>query len=411
MQVLEQITLPDSIIADVAAHSFYRTALLTTAQEFDRLQDEWDELLADSAAGRYFLRWHWNRVWWDTYAPRDSHLFLITCRNEDGQLIGLAPFYWRQHHFAGLAHLREILFLGTGTDIKTSEYLNLLARRGDEQIVAQEIARFLQTNTTWDRLRLWGMVSDTPITQHFRLALGAKANVSTCDFTRHVNTDTDWETFRQTLGAATRKKVPYLYRRLFKTYQCEFRRIENLAELNPVLDALIHLHQLRWESKGEAGSFRLPNFERFLRKITAENLRTGHLRLWTLTVEGQIASAQIAFFERGIAHIFQGGFDPAYPGIGNVIFWLCIKDCIEAPEVREFDFMGGGAEYKSLWTKLGRELIELELCSTHPRAQVYERTINAGRWGRALMRQILPQSIRKKGYLGMNSVAQYLARK
>lgn len=409
MQVLDQITLPNKITADVPARNFSRTTLLTTAQDFDRLQEEWDELLADCAAGGYFLRWHWNRAWWDTYAPRDSHLFLITCRDEEGQLIGLAPFYWRQKHIAGIAHLREILFLGTGTDIKTSEYLNLLARQGYEQIVAQEIARFLQTKPTWDRLWLWGVVSDTPIIQLFRQALGAKANVTTCDHTRHVNTKTDWETFRQSLSAARRKNVSYLHRRLFKTYSCEFRRIENLEELTPALDGLIHLHQLRWESKGESGSFRLPDFETFIRKITMENLQTGHLRLWTLTVDGQIAAAQFAFFDRGIAHYFQGGFDPAYPGIGNVISWLCIKDCIEAAEVHEFDFMGGSADYKRLWTKLGRELIALDFFPTHTRAKAYERAIKTGRWGRTRMRELLPQPVRIKGRQMLDSFMHYLS--
>ena len=394
MQVLEQITVPNNKVA-ISAHNFSRTAVLTTAEDFDRLREEWDELLDESTAGGYFLRWHWNRIWWDTYAPPHSQLFLITCRNEEGQLIGLAPFYLRQRHTAGIGHLREIVFLGTGTDIKTSEYLNLLARHGYEQIVASEIARFLQASKDWDRLWLWGMINDSTIIQLFRQALGDRANVTTCDYTRHINTNTDWESFRQTLGAASRKKIPQLYRRLFKEHTCEFRRIEELEELTPALDALIRLHQLRWESKGEAGSFRLPHFEAFLRKITAEDLATGHLRLWTLTVNGQIASAQVAFFDRGIAHVFQGGFDPEYSGIGNVIFWLCIQDCIESEEVHEFDFMGGGAEYKQLWTKIGRELVELELFNSSFRSVISEKAIKSVRNLRLVAREIIPKPILK----------------
>lgn len=256
--------------------------------------------------------------------------------------------------------------------------------------------RTLQRRNDWDRLFLWG-VPETQVFQHFQAALGKKAIVEICDRTHHVATDVDWETFRQSLGSATRKKVDYHYRRLFKAHNCEFRRIETLEELQPAIDALIRLHQLRWESKGEPGSFRLPRFESFLREIAKKNLAEGRLRLWTLTIDGQIATAQIAFFDRGIAHVFQGGFDPAYADyrIGNVIFWLCIKDCIESDDVQEFDFMGGGAAYKKLWTKEGRELVELEFFNSPLRSVIYEKGIKAILNFRLAARKIVPKLIIK----------------
>ncbi len=391
MQAIEQGTIPIEIqpVTDAVG---IKTMVLTEEQDFDRLQVEWDQLLDESKDGGYFLRYTWNHLWWRTYSPPNSHLLLIACRDEYGQLIGLAPFYWRQSSLG----LREIYFLGTGIEIKTSEYLNLLAKQGYEQVVAQAIVRTLQRRNDWDRLFLWG-VPETQVFQHFQAALGKKAIVEICDRTHHVATDVDWETFRQSLGSATRKKVDYHYRRLFKAHNCEFRRIETLEELQPAIDALIRLHQLRWESKGEPGSFRLPRFESFLREIAKKNLAEGRLRLWTLTIDGQIATAQIAFFDRGIAHVFQGGFDPAYADyrIGNVIFWLCIKDCIESDDVQEFDFMGGGAAYKKLWTKEGRELVELEFFNSPLRSVIYEKGIKAILNFRLAARKIVPKLIIK----------------
>ncbi len=391
MQAIEQGTIPIEIQPVTDALGI-KTIVLTEEQDFDRLQVEWDQLLDESKDGGYFLRYAWNHLWWRTYSPPNSHLLLIACRDEYGQLIGLAPFYWRQSSLG----LREIYFLGTGIEIKTSEYLNLLVKQGYEQVVAHAIACTLQRRNDWDRLFLWG-VPETEAFQHFQAALGKKAIVEICDRTHHVATDVDWETFRQSLGSATRKKVDYHYRRLFKAHHCEFRRIETLEELQPAIDALIRLHQLRWESKGEPGSFRLPRFESFLREIAEKNLAEGRLRLWTLTIDGQIATAQIAFFDRGIAHVFQGGFDPAYADyrIGNVIFWLCIKDCIESDDVQEFDFMGGGAAYKKLWTKEGRELVELEFFNSPLRSVIYEKGIKAVLNFRLAARKIVPKLIIK----------------
>src|SRR5438128_12318167 len=87
--------------------------VLTDDMQFDSIREEWDELLDHSDQGVFFLRWAWNRLWWRTYRPPDSHLFVIACRDERGLLVGLAPFYRRQRKIAGFLYLNEVLFLGT----------------------------------------------------------------------------------------------------------------------------------------------------------------------------------------------------------------------------------------------------------------------------------------------------------
>lgn len=382
----------DNVVASANVAPTLQVNVLTNADAITQLQSEWNDLVEQSEQGVFFLRWRWVQLWWQMYAPANSHLYLLTCRNERGQLVGLAPLYLRRR-----AQLRELYALGTGIEIKTSEYLNLLARRGFESEVGNAFAQYLLQRRDWDRLSLWGAPATSIVLQHFRAALQGRETVTICDRTRHVDTNTDWETFKQSLGSATRKKVDYHCRRLLKTHECEFRRIEHPDELKPALDALIHLHQLRWESKGEPGSFTLPRFEEFFRTIAADSLQAGRLKLWTLMVDSKIVTAQLAFFDRGIAHVFQGGFDPAYSDyrIGNVIFWLCIKDCIESGDVRAFDFMGGGAAYKELWTKQGQDLIELELLQPGWRAVLYSVSKITQQGLRKIWRSVVPPSVRE----------------
>ena len=107
---------------------------------------EWDELVEESRQRVYFLRWDWNRTWWRTYQPPGGHLFIITCREENGRLVGLAPLYIVQRRTAGIAHIREALFLGTGIYTDTSEYLDIIARNGFEQAVVEALVAFLREN-------------------------------------------------------------------------------------------------------------------------------------------------------------------------------------------------------------------------------------------------------------------------
>ncbi|HKP13907.1 MAG TPA: GNAT family N-acetyltransferase, partial [Blastocatellia bacterium] len=309
------------------ASSFLHTEIHTGDEVFDDLGGEWERLFEASRQQTYFLRRHWTRTWWETFRPPHSHLFIVTCRDADDRLVGLAPLYWRQRTSAGIHHLREILFLGTGVFTQTSECLDLIARRGHEREVAAAVADALRAETDWDRLWLSEVPAASAILPHFERALGGTPETAVCETAHYVDTDTDWEAFKRPLGRTTRQNTQRLARRLFENYACEFRRVEAADELERGMDALVRLHQARWQMKDEPGSFALPGVERLLREAARDALAEGRLRLWTLAINGEVAAAQLAFLDNGTAHCFQAGFDPAYAGasVGKVMLMLCLK--------------------------------------------------------------------------------------
>src|SRR5438270_2232733 len=94
--------------------SLLHTEVISDDAGLARLAREWDELLDQSAQRVYFLRAGWNQLWWQTFRPPGARLFIITVRDSGGRLAGLAPFYWRARRTAGIPHVRELRFLGTG---------------------------------------------------------------------------------------------------------------------------------------------------------------------------------------------------------------------------------------------------------------------------------------------------------
>ena len=372
------------------------SALLTTEAEFDSVKDDWDQLLDASNQRAYFLRWAWNFTWWRTFRPANTRLFIIACRDEHQRLVGLAPFYWRQRSTAGIGHVREVLFLGTGIFLQTSEGLDVIARRGCEKIVAASVADFLRRNRDWDQLWLNEMPSSSTVLPHLRRALGDRAEVSVCNRTRYIDANTDWETFKSGLGRATRQNTLRQTRRLFESYDCRFRRVETADELETAMDALISLHQARWQSKGDHGSFAIPGFEDFLRQAARFSLAEGRLRLWTLELKGKIVAARIAFFENGIVYCFQSGFDPAYAkdSIGKVLLGLCVRDCIEDESVREYNLMGGADSYKDCWASAGSDNVSLTLLRSGMRTLAYHSIKLASDMGRSVARAALPANVK-----------------
>jgi CelD/BcsL family acetyltransferase involved in cellulose biosynthesis len=370
--------------------------LLTTEAEFDSLQTAWDQLLAESDQRVFFLCWSWNRLWWQTYAPPESRLFLLACRDAEGKLLGLAPLYWQQRCWVGVPHIRDLNFLGTGTGIKTSEHLDMFTRRGFERACAEAFAAFLLQRRDWDRLWFWNIPDCSKVLPHFQRALGEPARASVCDQLYYVATDTDWATIKRDWSRQVSRTLERRMHKLYQDYAVEFHQVKMQDELEPALDHFVRLHQLRWTAKGESGSFAYPKFEAFLRTAASQALSEGRLGFWMLKLNGQCAATLLAFVDNGVAHYFQGGFDISYAkySLGSVMMAHCIQTCVADSEIRAFDLMGGGAAYKDSWTKNARDAYELELFRQSWRALLYQTGIKTrrvlGRVWRALRARFRP---------------------
>jgi CelD/BcsL family acetyltransferase involved in cellulose biosynthesis len=385
---------------DVMTSSAIEASVLTEDLTFETLAAEWDELLDHSDQRAFFLRWAWNQLWWRTFRPPHSHLFIITCRDSRGALAGLAPLYWKQRRTAGVPHLRELQFLGTGIYAQTSEYLDVVARRGYEQAVAATVADFLRGDPNWDRLCLTEVPADSTVFPLLQHGLGEDAQITGCNRSFYINTDTDWDTFRSSLTKSARENIFRRTRRLFETFQCEFRLIDSAGELEQAMDDLVRLHQARWQTKGEPGTFALDGSEELLREAARISLREGRLRLWTLTMDKEVTAVLLGFVDNGVLHAFQSGFDPAYThkGLGSVMNGLCIRACVGDEAVRDYDFMGGSDAYKQSWTKTSWDSVTLTCLRPGLHSQAFKTIELASRVGKSIVRKTVPRRLKVAGH-------------
>lgn len=374
--------------------------VLSRETDFEALREEWDDLLDNSDQRVFFLRWFWNHLWWEQFRPAGGRLYLIACRDQAGRLQGLAPLYWQQRKTLGLPHVRDLRFIGTGVFAQTSEYLDIIARRGWEREVAETIAQLLEKRDDWDRLWLREAPATSLALSHLAPVLGPGTEISACNRSHHIDAGTDWETFVESLSRSTRKHLKRQTRKFLEKYDCRFRRAESEPELDTAIDALVMLHQARWTSKGQPGSFSVAGFEQMVRRAARAALPEGRLRLWTLELNGEIAAVRLAFCDDGLVHAIQGGFDPAHAkeSLGSVMLGMCIKDCLDDPLVRAYDFMGGTDSYKDWWTKLGRDTQTLTYLRPGVRTVIYKLILGTRHLARSGARLVMPLSLRKKVY-------------
>src|SRR5262249_5080888 len=130
--------------------------IVSTDSQFDALQGEWTRLFAESGS-KIFLSWEYMRTWWAHFHD-GKRLFIITARDGDGRLVGLAPLKISRRAYRKVP-FRQLEFIGYGPEL-APDFLDILAAPGRRDDVLKAVGRAIcDARSAWDVLLLSDMAS------------------------------------------------------------------------------------------------------------------------------------------------------------------------------------------------------------------------------------------------------------
>ncbi len=315
-----------------------------------QLVAEWDELLAQYSPATTFSSWEWLSSWWDNFAA-DQQLLVIAFRAPDYHLIGIAPLAITKNKLTPGRRLRILRLMGDGTG--DSDNLDLPVRPGCEGIVARALLNhLLERQNSWDICQL-NTLPPTSWLGDILFALAAKEGCRAYQYRRAasaIRLPPTWHEYLQTLSREDQKNLTRYRRRLEKHFQVNIYRCREQGELPRILEAMFCLHQARWETAGEVGSFVSAARRKFYYQLSRELMSKKLLELWVLELNQEIASVQYAFRFGESVFQLQEGNDPARSSdrVGFILRGHVLKELI-AEGVRVYDFLGGEPGYKARW--------------------------------------------------------------
>lgn len=265
---------------------------ISTLDGLERLRPEWDELLADSAADGIFLTSDWISAWSTHLAG--GRLRVLTVR-EEGRLIGLAPLLEERTRVLGIFPWSRVRLLGTGT--AGSDYLDVILRRGYEEVAASLLAeQLLAAGVPAEFCQLREDGAGVDAVARFATAQGWSAGSEVVNVCPYIPLEgLTWEGYLATLGSEHRYNFNRRLRNLNKRFRVELRRAEDDAQRAEGLRMLMALHARRWDARGGSDAFNDPAIERFHDDVTRRCLARGWLRLYTLLLDGEPAAALYGF--------------------------------------------------------------------------------------------------------------------
>jgi CelD/BcsL family acetyltransferase involved in cellulose biosynthesis len=327
-----------------------RIVRFTDLAELKPYADAWDEL----AHGVPFRTWTWMSCWWRHYATaRPSALYVLGVFDRADRLVGVAPWYMSRSSTWG----RVIQWLGSGE--VCSDYLDVLCRPADVDVVAESLAQWLADRRcagargpdAWDLARWTAVDAQSPVAP--RIAghlerLGCLVNLRDGPRCWRLELPTQWEAYHALLSKSHRKQVRRLERNVLDTGRVRLHSTESMAQWSAAMSVLVDLHGRRRNELGQRGCFVAPRFAAFHHEVSAALLRRGQCELHWLELDGRPVAAEYHLLGNGVAYAYQAGVLPEALDCepGKLITIALLRRAVERG-YREFDFLRGDEPYKA----------------------------------------------------------------
>jgi serine acetyltransferase/CelD/BcsL family acetyltransferase involved in cellulose biosynthesis len=357
------------------------------------LTDEWTELLEHSGQDCLFLTPEWLATWWRCFERDDWTLRLMTVRRQS-QLLGIAPLFSRARTVGGVFRHRSTEFLGTG--VIGSDYLDLIARRGEEESVRVAMTDYFshaKPLLTLSHLPARSAEADGMVNELEMTGWHVKRSViESCPYiTLKGHT---WESYLDSLGANHRYNFTRRLKNLRKVGVVEFDVVEKEDRRREALQAFMALHAVAWLDRGGSQAMQTARELAFHEAFSRTALDRGWLRLFLLRVDGRPVGGLYGFRRGPRFYFYQSGFDPAWRkhSVGLVTMGLAIKHAI-AEGAEEYDLLHGTEAYKFRWANETRDLSRVHLFPPSWRGWLHRACFEAEAQGKQAVRRWLPPAL------------------
>jgi CelD/BcsL family acetyltransferase involved in cellulose biosynthesis len=323
---------------------------VTTREALEGLRNDWHQLLDRCPWATPFQSPDWLLPWWRAIGRGE---LCVTTLRRGGRLVGLAPLFI----YCGPDGRRRLAMLGAGVSDYEDVLLEPELADAGAALLLQHIA---EERSRWDageffELRAASPLLAAPWPRELSVDRYPSSSCTVLPLPRAA------DALPGSLSWRFRRRLRNARNRLTRAGDAQFVTAdeESLPEL---LGALVRLHTLRWEERGEPGVLSDPRLRRFHEAAAAGLLRRGRLRLHALRLRGAPVAVLYGFAHRDRVCMYLSGLDPAtdFCSPGVLILHYAIEQAIEEG-AREFDMLRGTESYKYDWSAESRPNAGLRL--------------------------------------------------
>jgi len=306
---------------------------ISTADDFARLAEPWDELVRSMPRPSPFLLHGWLEEWWRH--SEEGIRPLVHAAFDDGRLVGGLAL-----SLVDRRGLQVLTFQG-GTQ---SALADVVLDRAAPGSIAKGLVDRAESSGQ-DLALLYGLPASSRLVEAIgpdRVHLVERSEAPVLEL------DGGWEhVYRAKTTAKHRNQNARKRKQLEATGQLETQIAREPGELEAALEDAFELHEIRWRGRPDGSGFATPGGREFHRAALRRLSELGIPRIVTLRLDGRPIAFHYYFLFEQRMYVHRLAFDLAYgrysPGLLNTL------DAIEAAAAEGatiVEFLGGAERYK-----------------------------------------------------------------
>lgn len=287
--------------------------VVTTVGGLQALAADYERLLRTTGNTLPFALHEWHVAWCNAFLESGKGIqtqpMIHVVRNTEGRCVAIVPLILTRRTVAGVK-------IGTldllGSDPAITEIRTSIIDPSYETRAVWAIRRRLADVREVDWVS-WGVVSDS---HALALSICADLKIRPPLFNYVLDLPPSWDQFHSKLKRNIRESIRHCYNSLKRddlTY--EMRIAQAPPEVKDALERFFTLHAMRADFSGTVAHrnhFANPGARRFLREVCEKLSARGMVRVFQLTIRGEVVALRIGFVIGDSLYLYYSGFDPRW---------------------------------------------------------------------------------------------------
>ena len=334
--------------------------IIRSAEEFDNLAGEWNDLLSHSASHVPFLRHEYLSAWWRTLGGGEwphGELYIVAARHADSALCGIAPLFLTRN----LDGESALMLLGS---IEISDYLDVIARPADLPGFIDALLEHLSSPEApaWQALDWYNLLECSPTLPALQAAASRLSWKFTLQRLQHcpfIPLPGDWETYLASIDKKQRHEIRRKMRRAESAeIPVRWRIVTEGDNLEAEIDAFLDI----MGQDPEKQAFLSAAMRAQMRLAAKAAHQAGWLQLSFLEIDGVIAAGYLNFDFANHIWVYNSGinfeysaYSPGWVLLGYLLQWA------NQHQRAYFDFMRGDEAYKYRFGGVDRFVVRAKM--------------------------------------------------
>ncbi len=327
--------------------SLLTITVVTTSESFNLLREDWTDLNEQSSKGTIFSSWEWLYTWWKTYHNDGQRkLYILTCYDQDKNLIGIAPFQILNNPKRYFPCSRQLLFLGSGeTDgsMIFGEYMDLIIKVNHEEDVIDLFSNFLLKNKSlWDGIKFQILLEASHVASLFQNKNEIERQITPYGVRSVIDLPDSYKDYLMSLRKKMRSNITRVRKRLENEQQFTIEKCDSLDEVHASLNILADLNRERRDAIQQSSMFKYKRFNQFHHSLADYLQPQNKLRFNILRFNNEPVAALYSFVDKGMNHFYQTGFKVEYGQRYSLISTMLTQEIsasIENKGISQVNFM------------------------------------------------------------------------